>query len=272
MTGGLVIRWCAALSILTLLTGCQLFRDDEPRIDRSSGPLADERYQWTADPGIDLLNGPAVPVRAFMESRRDAQTMGSLEYAYPGFDRAVATKPDDGGDIFTNNLRPDERLGPSDAVRVGNNRTHILSIAHDGQNVTAIMCNYRYGLALEEGNGKYESVVRNTPYNEGIDALLLILTAPANESNNALPPQEGSAPAPVVDVFGDWKITGFLSDFGKLDPAFAKAWPTYEADQAKCVEQAPDPPERRAFLKDGEHPRSDFPTSPPSPGWPAPPQ
>jgi hypothetical protein len=27
---------------------------------------------------------------------------------------------------------------------------------------------------------------------------------------------------------------------------------------------------RRAFLTNGEHPRSDFPTSPPNPGWPEP--
>jgi len=97
-----------------------------------AGPLADVRYQWTAD---------------------------------PGFDRAVVPTPAHG-----NNLRPDARLGPSDVVRVGNNRTHILSIRHDGQSVAAIMCNYRYRLALEHENGKYVSVVHNAPYNQGIDA------------------------------------------------------------------------------------------------------
>jgi len=72
----------------------------------------------------------------------------------------------------------------------------------------------------------------------------------------------------VVDVFGAWKITGFLNGLRSPDPEFDKVWPTFGADTATCVEQAPDPPERRAFLIQGEHPRSDFPTSPPSPGWP----
>ena len=79
-----------------LLTGCHLFNDDEPSIDRSSGPLSEQRYQWTAGPGIDLVTGPAVPIRAYMESRMDAQTMGTIDYAYHGFDRAVATKSADG--------------------------------------------------------------------------------------------------------------------------------------------------------------------------------
>jgi hypothetical protein len=43
---------------------------------------------------------------------------------------------------------------------------------------------------------------------QGIDTLRVRLTAPSNE----LPPQAGPAPAPAVDVFGDWKITGLLTD------------------------------------------------------------
>jgi hypothetical protein len=76
------------------------------------------------------------------------------------------------------------------------------------------------------------------------------------------------APAPAVDVFGDWNITGPLIDSGRLHSDFPKVWPTHEADLATCIEKAPDPPERRAFLKISEHPRTDFPTSAPSPGWP----
>jgi hypothetical protein len=49
---------------------------------------------------------------------------------------------------------------------------------------------------------------------------------------------------------------------------FAEAWPTYEADKAACVENAPDPAPVRAAIIDGTHPRSEFPTSPASPGWP----
>jgi hypothetical protein len=93
--------------------------------------------------------------------------------------------------------------------------------------------------------------------------------APPEGSIESLPPQTGPQPAPSDDVFGQWKIKGLLSFFSAHRPAFKSEWPTYEADVATCVAKAPDPPERRAFLVDGEHPRSDFPTSPPSPGWPA---
>lgn len=259
-----------SVAILMLLTGCQLFKDDEPQIDRSNGPLADERYQWAASPEINLLTGPAVPIRAFMESRIDAQTMHNLDYAYPGFDRAVAEQSaDEGSDILTRNLRPDVTRGSiSDAVRVGNNRFRILSITHSRDTLIAVLCNYRYGLALQQENGAFVSVANNAVQNDGIDAIQIRMTTPSDESNTALPPQEGPAAAPIVDVFGDWKITGFLTLYGGPDSAFAQVWPNQEADLSRCVDEAPDPPERREFLAKGEHPRSDFPTSPPTPGWP----
>jgi hypothetical protein len=243
---------------------------DEPRIDRSTGQLADESYQWSADPGIDLLSGPAVPVRAFLESRLDTQTMHNLDYAYPGFDRAVA-QSEDGNDIFTRNLRPDVSRGSaSDAVRIGNNKFRIGSMTRDGDTITAVVCNCRYGLALEQENGAFVSVAHDNVANDGIDALQIRMTAAADESKNALPRQEGPAVAPAVDVFGDWKITGFLTLYGGPDPAYAQAWPNQDADLARCVADAPDPLDRRAFLSSGQHPRSDFPTSPPTPGWPEP--
>jgi hypothetical protein len=181
----------------------------------------------------------------------------------------VATKSADGDqDLFGSNLRPDEDTGPVSRAAVGNNRFLIQSLTRSGQTVTATLCNYRYGLAHEQENGTFVSVLNKAVNDQGIDPLRVRLTAPADESNNALPPQAGPAPAPAVDVFGDWKITGLLTDFGRLHPDFPKVWPTYEADLATCIEKTPDPPERRAFLKNGDRPRTDFPTSAPSPGWP----
>lgn len=46
-------------------------------------------------------------------------------------------------------------------------------------------------------------------------------------------------------------------------------WPAELADATTCVDKAPDPVERRLYLLNGAHPRSDFPTLPPYPGWPA---
>ena len=61
--------------------------------------------------------------RAYMESRMDAQTMGPIDYAYPGFDRAVATKSADGDqDLFGSLGRLPQRLGQRPAVGSGRSR------------------------------------------------------------------------------------------------------------------------------------------------------
>lgn len=263
-------------AVLTLLTGCGPVVDDVPRIDRSSGPLADLRFQWSAGSSIDLLSGPAVPVRAYLESWGNAQAMGSLDYAYPGFEGAVGTNTayhvPEGSysdrDVFAMLLRPDEG---SDSVRgaaVGNNRFRIHSVNRSGQTVTATVCNYRYGMAVQNENGTFSSVAGAFARDTGVATILVRLDA--SDSAPDLPPQSGPAVAPSDDVFGGWKITGHLSDVSKNVPGFAAAWPTYEDDAATCAERAPDPPDRRAFLIDGEHSRGDFPTSPPHPGWPVP--
>lgn len=256
----------AALAIP--LTACGLFGGEPPEVDRSTGPLAQQSFQWSAASGVELVNGAAVPIRAYLESRLDAQTMGSLSYAYPGFDRAVApVGDDDRNDLLKGDLRPDN-ANPVGNVSVGDNRFRLQSVAPTDATIIATLCNYRYGMALENENGTYSSVAGAFANDDGIDAMRLSLTAPAGPGS--MPPQTGPARAPSDDVFGDWKVTGFLTSWVSSDTRFAQAWPTYEADLANCVADAPDPPERRAFLIAGEHPRSDFPTSPPSPGWPKP--
>lgn len=61
--------------------------------------LEDFRFRWSAEPGIDLLTGAAVAIRAYLEGRRVAEfTAGTdsrlpTEYeSYPGFRNAV-TRP-----------------------------------------------------------------------------------------------------------------------------------------------------------------------------------
>jgi hypothetical protein len=78
-----------------------------------------------------------------MESRMDAQKMGTVDYAYPGFDPTVATRSADGDqDLFGSNLRPDEDTGPVSRAAVGNNRFLIKSLTRSGQTVIATLCNY----------------------------------------------------------------------------------------------------------------------------------
>jgi hypothetical protein len=250
----------------TVLAGCHLFGDRQPSIQRWSGLLSDLRYQWDGEPGIDILTGAAVPVRAYIESRLLAGFMGSLDYAYPGFSKAVPPDPPDAGW----GLRPNINHA-LDTALVGNSKYHILSLSRSADTVTATVCNYDYAVAHNaedsKDGDKFESVARGSGRQpKGISVARLTLAAPKDESS-PLPPQAGPSPSPSVDVFGDWRITGYL--FSTSQPEFNTQWPTFDADLAKCVERAPDPPERRAFLTEGEHPRSDFPTSPASPGWPA---
>lgn len=246
------------------LAGCHLFENRRPSIERWGGLLGDLRYQWDAEPGIDVLTGAAVPVRAYMESWMLAQSAGNLDYAYPGFTQAV---PPDDPDDEAWDIRPNVNHSLSKAL-IGNARYHILSLSRSADIVTVTVCNYNYSVAHQvEYGSDFESVARRSDWQpKGIYAERVTLAAPSGEAS-PLPPQAGPSPAPSDDVFGDWKITGYL--FSTSQPGFKSQWPTFEQDLAKCVDKAPDPPERRAFLTDSEHPRSDFPTSPATPGWPA---
>lgn len=202
-----------------------------------------------------------MPVRAYIESRMLAQSMGSLDYAYPGFTRAVPPDPNDAAW----GLRPNVDHSLSKAL-VGNAGSHFLSLSRSGRTVTATLCDYGYSVASQLDNGMFESVARRTGGQaKGIDVVRVTLAAPIDETS-PLPPQAGPSPAASNDVFGNWQITGFL--FSTNQPEFKSQWPSYQADVATCVDKAPDRPERRASLIDGEHPRSDFPTSPATPGWP----
>jgi hypothetical protein len=244
------------------LAGCHLLDNRQPSIQRWADLLSDLRYQWDGEPGIEVLTGPAVPVRAYIESWMLAQSMGNLDYAYPGFTHAVPTDPPDGGW----SLRPNVNHTLSNAV-IGNARYHILSMNRSADIVTATVCNYDYSVAKQLDNGQFQSVARDFDRQpKGIRTERVSVAVPSEQSSS-LPPQAGPSPAPSNDVFGNWRVTAHL--FLTSQPGFKSQWPTFDADLAKCVDKAPDPPERRAFLTDGEHPRSNFPTSPASPGWPA---
>jgi hypothetical protein len=252
----------------TVLTGCQLFSSRQPAIQRWSGPVGDLRAQWSAEPGIDLLNGPAVPLRAYIESRWLAQWAGSLDYAYPGFTDAVPPNDEGTSTIGAGQRRPSVETHLTSPL-IGNEQFHILSVNGSGRDVLATICNYTYSVSKRNDDGTYFSVASKAVREpRGTYAEQVSLIAPAEQAQPPLPPQEGPATSPDADVFGGWKVTGNLSSISTDRPGFANAWPKYDADTQSCVDQAPDPPARIAFLINGNHPRDEFPTSPASPGWP----
>ena len=249
------------------LTGCDLFTKSAPTIQRWSGFVGELRAQWTAESGLDLVSGPAVPVRAYLESRWLAQWAGNMDYAYPGFTDAVPPNVRGTSDVGANLRMPDVATHLTSPL-IGNEQFRILSISGSSR-LTATICNYTYSVSKPNEDGTFYSVARGQSREpRDIFAEQVLLAAPTSHEAPTLPPQEGPAAAPAGDVFGGWKITGSLSSISVDLPGFEKAWPTYDADTAKCVAKAPDPPARIAFLISGNHPRSDFPTSPPSPGWP----
>ena len=89
-----MMRWCAVLLILVGLAGCRgKETPPEPAFANWPESLGDFRFGWSAEAGVDLVSGPAVPLRAYLESYRIAQLTKDIGAAYPGFDRAVPPLP-----------------------------------------------------------------------------------------------------------------------------------------------------------------------------------
>lgn len=134
------------------------------------------------------------------------------------------------------------------------------------------VCVWAYTTALDLGHGKYGWMHETafTAPSSGIGMQWVSMTAPQGGTGSPLPVQKGTAPAPVDDVFGAWRIDGALIiDASPTRITEFPEWPSRPADAQSCVEKAPDPLERRLFLSNGVHPCSDFPTLPPFPAWPA---
>lgn len=231
--------------------------------------LSDLHFVWTAEPGIDLLSQPVVALRAYTESKALVASGGSLDYLYPGFNRAVEPNaPPNMGNPYSTLSRYPEPGGDGKRL-AGTALNHVLRIAETGRDVTVILCNWTYGAAWQQRDGMYRI---QTP-NAGATAALVVerisLLAPADRNLDVLAPQKGPSPYSLIDVFGGWKIVGSLWAFNtKGFTQEWKEWPEFPQDQAACADRAPVSVERREYLTSAERPRSDFPTLPSYPGWP----
>lgn len=253
------------LAALLAVSGCHDVAMEETPLDRWGGLLYELRVRWDAAPGIDLLGGPAVPLRAYLESRFLLENTGKSEYAYPGFDHAV--QPNESAEspnIGARNRVPTLDY-PATAPLVGTSRYYIQGIEQSGRTVTISVCNYVYGVAKKQPDGSLRTLIDFGPV-EGRGVVGMRVTLKSPQSTSPLPPQSGSAAAPNDDVFGGWHIDGFLAATSSY---VAPQWPTFESDRDTCVREAPDSAEHRRFLVTKAHDRADFPTEPPAPGWPA---
>lgn len=255
----MMLRFALAVGVLLSVLAGAGCRTEAPEQVASKGwpeRFDDLSFVWTGNKGVDLVSGPTVAVRAYVESFMLGELTGDERYLYPGFVKAT-----------------DEHLRPgynrrAEFVWVGTIKNHLLSVERSGADVTATGCMYVYGSATGRD---YEyapnSIPRGTP-DAGVTPFRVMLSAPAEPPDTGV--QEGPARAPSDDVFAGYRVTGYVGGYF-LAPGteWSDAPSDYQTMIADCIAAAPDSTERRIYITQNYLPRSDFPTLPPSPGWPA---
>jgi hypothetical protein len=290
-----VARWCAVLLLVVGIAGCRGGDDSAPkpaelRFANWPETLADFRFRWSAEPGIDLLTGPAVPLRAYLESHRVGDLTLDLGATYPGFQRAVPEGPPN-SELFPNEphqlrwIRPytDPRLGFGPPGRFyGNEYFHVLDLTPIDGGYRAYVCDGLYKIFREgQRPGTFAPVFAPTagtpdPDDKAVEVWRVEFTDHPNPPGPNSPPmvtapQEGPNPAPLGDVFGPWRITGaspggFWGPTDGSDPA-AGLDPAWEQLMERCLGLLPhDAAQRHAFY--ASEPDTPPAVEPALPGWP----
>ena len=279
-----IMRWCAVLLILVGLAGCRGEETPpEPAFANWPESLGDFRFGWSAEAGVDLVSGPAVPLRAYLESYRIAQLTKDIGAAYPGFDRAVPPLPPPHSDAPAQlgGIRPGpdaEPFGPPGPF-YGNEFFHILELTPIEDGYRAYVCDGMYKIFREgEKKGKYVSVINydsRTGLNDigGLKVWRVEFTdtPPAADAPAMVTAeQRGPNPAPIGDVFGPWRITG-ANDRSWGTPITRESIPFGEpggVDRiSECSDRMPQwRTERDAIIESVLDTPPD--AEPASPGWP----
>lgn len=285
----------AATAALVIASGAACGTSQPETAETSTGTTAerptwpelldDFRFHWSADPGIDLTAGVAVPIRAYLESYDVASYTLDLDDVYPGFMRATPQNDELDGDYQTqlafirplNGLRSDEKP----AKPFGYTTFHILRVEPiDGGGQRATVCAGSYANYVESRTdpGTYVSVVAapdTATLARPSDTVGVYRIELSENDPRAVPdpppvtePQQGPAPAPIADVFGKWFVSAASSSYwGPInDKALREEFPSPELRQ-ECAERMPDPPEVQVEMATGFKTE----TPPPGeaiPGWP----
>jgi len=245
-----------ALSILGV-TGCEA-KSQETTVSPPAGwpeALSDFSMTWTGEPGVDLTSGPAVVVRAYIESYYLARATDEEKYLYPGFAQSVDANNPDGP-------KGTEELWPSanrPRTWIGTLRQHILRVEQSEQNVVAFGCMYTYESATVQG----DEIRKNTepsPYG-GISAFRVGLKAP--NTGHTQDSQAGPSRAPSTNVFGEWRVTNHQGGY-----LLTSEWPDRGQDIDECRARAGGTTASRQTVPERAYTKSDFPALPPTPGWP----
>ncbi|WP_234815712.1 hypothetical protein [Mycolicibacterium boenickei] len=292
MTASAVLRWFIALLIVSGSTACHTSElattPAEPTYANWPESLDGLRFQWTAEPGIDLLLGPAVPIRAYLESHRTGDFTLNPDNVYPGFRRAVHAGPpntdrfpDEPYELWYIQPFSDPRysFGPAGNF-YGNEYFHILELTPIDSGWRAYVCDGTYNV-FRAGDDPNTYVPVHTPTESDPDpdrtamnVWRIELTDDPNPSNQKAPsavtePQKGPAPAPLGDVFGPWRITGAnpSTTWGPSSDPNSGPAADYIQRRQQCLDRMPhDAAQRHAFYTA----RPDTPPKPDPaiPGWP----
>lgn len=224
------------LSVLSvailLLTGCgQERRPSTPSREgrqASNWPetLNNFRFQWSAEPGVDLARGHAVPLRAYMESWLVVSyTAGNTDNSYLGYKRATLPPVPTGSTAF-NALPMQQQMirvfedgdsAPGEQI-VGNEELSILSLEPIPLGFRAVVCESTFGVYRKTAAGfaplrkaGVTSPDRADPKNMTVWRVEFSDRDPrmtAQPPPTPTEPQTGPLPAPLNDVFGPWFVTG----------------------------------------------------------------
>ncbi|MGV0812044.1 hypothetical protein ABQF34_08800 [Mycolicibacterium boenickei] len=254
------------------------------------------RFRWSAEMGVDLTTGPAVPLRAYLESHRIGDMTRNADLVYPGFQRAVPAvgKPrdDDSSDLPYElwSIQPATDLVLGEAQRYyGNEYFHVLAIESiDDRTHRAYVCDGRYNIFRDSDTpGKYVSAFSTSegvtedltgPDLAGIKLWRIEYAdqtaAGASSITQSISPQKGSSPAPRSDMFAGWQITGANNDglwgpndFPDSTPGGWGRGEEYQRLYLRCLDKMPHDTSQRQTIYSSELDAPPVP-EPAVPGWP----
>lgn len=248
------------------------------------------RFHWSAAEGIDLETGPAVALRAYIESYRLVGFAGGdLSAVYAGFMRATPPNVPKGGpetvyrlvDVRPKSRAEHEAKGWTYTERAyyGYQPTYIMNLVPHGDGYRATLCLGLYSVyrTVDGDPAKFVSTAADPNTGKplaGSWANIEVWRVELTEVNPtadrgpsaAMPAQRGPLPAPIDDVFGRWFITAASSNlWGTADEGEFVDPPEV---RAQCQDAMPDDEATRNAMATGLH------DSPPAhgdpiPGWPA---
>lgn len=289
-----MIKAASVVALCALLVACgSANKSPDPTVGsepRASGAksgdsalLNDFRFRWSADPGIDLVSGVAIPLRAYLESYNVASYALDPGRVYPGFMQATPENEALDGDYASqlawirplNGVRTDEQP----AKHFGYAPFHILRIDPVENGLRATVCEGTYANFVKSRfrPDEYVSVAADlktgVPVRPGDLIAVHRVELTENDPRAATDPpvvtvpQQGPKAEPQTNVFGKWFITGASTSYwGLIDGPQREEVATPELRQA-CADRMPEAEDVQLQMATG------FKSTPPAagnavPGWP----